>query len=95
VAGFLRNIRLHPGIALTLRHVFAAHLEHTDLVAAFPPTGAPVADFPGVRSVLHTPIRIYYRVNDKRDSVEIIHFEVVNGRSKPQRGDSQAKVIAE
>jgi len=51
-----------------------ALLEHTELLAAFPHIGTSVAEFPGVRSVLHTPIRIYYRVNEKRERVEIIHF---------------------
>jgi plasmid stabilization system protein ParE len=52
----------------------SALLEHTNLLAAFPHIGVPVTDFPHVRSVLHTPIRVYYRVNDKRQSVEIVHF---------------------
>ena len=51
-----------------------ALLEHTELSAAFPHIGAPVSDFPRARSILHTPIRIYYRVNEKRETVEIIHF---------------------
>jgi plasmid stabilization system protein ParE len=51
-----------------------ALLEHAESLASFPHIGAPVLEFPRVRFALHTPIRIYYKVNEKRQCVEIIHF---------------------
>jgi plasmid stabilization system protein ParE len=49
-------------------------LDHIDTLATFPHLGAPAAKRPGLRSVLHTPIRIYYRVDEDRQCIEIVHF---------------------
>jgi toxin ParE1/3/4 len=51
-----------------------ALLNHVDLLASFPYIGAPVARRPGVRKLLHTPIRIYYRLDEDRKIVEVLHF---------------------
>jgi plasmid stabilization system protein ParE len=51
-----------------------ALLEHIDLLGTFPHLGIASSNTRGVRSVLHTPIRIYYRIDESRDCVEIIHF---------------------
>jgi len=36
--------------------------------------GSLVKGEPGVRQLVHTPILIYYRVNDSPKFVEILHF---------------------
>jgi plasmid stabilization system protein ParE len=51
-----------------------ALLDHVDLLATFPYIGSPVADLPGVRLLVHTPILIYYRVAEDRKLVEVLHF---------------------
>jgi plasmid stabilization system protein ParE len=50
-----------------------ALLAHIDLLTAFPHIGTP-SKVRGVRSMLHTPIRIYYQVNEQQKTIEIIHF---------------------
>lgn len=37
-------------------------LNHVDLLAAFPHIGSPVKRRAGMRTILHTPVRIYYRI---------------------------------
>jgi plasmid stabilization system protein ParE len=51
-----------------------ALLNHTELLSAFPNIGAPATKFVGVRFLLHTPIRIYYRVDQQENTIEVIHF---------------------
>jgi plasmid stabilization system protein ParE len=51
-----------------------AILDHVEILGSFPQLGAAVDRKPGVRSLLHTPVRIYYRVNEKRKRIEILHF---------------------
>ena len=40
----------------------------------FPYIGSQVDRRPGVRQLVHTPILIYYRVNEVANFVEILHF---------------------
>jgi plasmid stabilization system protein ParE len=51
-----------------------ALLNHVDLLKASPYIGSPVADRPGVRQLVHTPILIYYRVNESPNFIEVLHF---------------------
>jgi plasmid stabilization system protein ParE len=51
-----------------------ALLNHVDLLRSFPRLGAPVPKRPGVRKMLHNPIRIYYRVHEPKRQIEILHF---------------------
>ena len=51
-----------------------ALLNHADLLKKFPYIGSPVDRRPGVRQLVHTPILIYYRVQDRIRAVEILHF---------------------
>jgi plasmid stabilization system protein ParE len=51
-----------------------ALLAHADLLATFPHLGIVAGKSRGVRCILHTPVRIYYRVDDVRQCVEVIHF---------------------
>ena len=52
----------------------AALLNQIELLAAFPHIGAPVHHLQGVRKLLYTPIRIYYRIDNDASTVEILHF---------------------
>ena len=49
-------------------------LNHVDLLSSFPYLGVPVKTFPGVRSLLHSPIHVYYNVDENRKLIEILHF---------------------
>ncbi len=49
-------------------------LNHLDLLKSFPYIGSPVAGRARVRQLAHTPILIYYRVNETPNFVEILHF---------------------
>jgi plasmid stabilization system protein ParE len=51
-----------------------ALLNHADLLAKFPYIGSPIEGLPGIRQLVHTPILIYYRVDEARQLVEILHF---------------------
>ena len=49
-------------------------LNHVDLLAAFPHIGSIVKRRAAIRKILHTPVRIYYRIHEERRCVEILHF---------------------
>lgn len=49
-------------------------LNHIDLLKEFPYVGAPVRGHPGVRQLVHSPLRVYYRVDRERDIIEILHI---------------------
>lgn len=49
-------------------------LDHIDLLAHLPEIGTRVPRRPNVRKLIHSPIRVYYRVNRQRRLVEILHF---------------------
>ena len=52
----------------------SALLNHIDFLATFPNLGSPVKQRPGVRKLLHSPVRVYYRIRDKRKLIEVIHL---------------------
>jgi plasmid stabilization system protein ParE len=60
-----------------------ALLNHVGLLRTFPYIGSPVAGRPGVRQLVHTPILVYYRVQESPNLVEILHFWHAS-RSDPQ-----------
>jgi len=39
--------------------------------------GSPVEGHPGVRQLVHTPVLIYYRVDEARKLVEVLHSGTV------------------
>jgi plasmid stabilization system protein ParE len=51
-----------------------AVLDHVGLLKKFPYIGNVVIDRPGIRQLVHTPIVIYYRIHEKPNFVEILHF---------------------
>ena len=60
-----------------------ALLNHIGLLRTFPYIGSPVAGRPGIRQLAHTPILIYYRVQESPKVAEILHFWHAS-RSRPQ-----------
>ncbi len=52
----------------------AAILDHIELLREFPHIGTPVSQRPNLRKILHSPVRIYYRIDEHRSTVEILHF---------------------
>jgi len=51
-----------------------ALLNHAEFLATFPHIGTLVKQRKKIRTVLHTPVRIYYRIDEERQIVEILHF---------------------
>jgi plasmid stabilization system protein ParE len=51
-----------------------ARPNHVELLKRFPYVGSPVEGRVGVRQLVHTPILVYYRVDEDRKLVEILHF---------------------
>ncbi|HZO53127.1 MAG TPA: type II toxin-antitoxin system RelE/ParE family toxin [Bryobacteraceae bacterium] len=49
-------------------------LSHVDILKDFPFVGAPVKRLPTVRRLLHSPLHVYYRVNEKERRIEVLHF---------------------
>jgi plasmid stabilization system protein ParE len=52
----------------------AALLNHVELLQSFPRIGTLVPGRPGIRKLLHTPVRIYYRIRDDPGLIEILQF---------------------
>ena len=52
----------------------ASLLNHVELLQSFPRIGLPVPKRPGVRKLLPTPVRAYYRLYEDRGLIEILHF---------------------
>jgi plasmid stabilization system protein ParE len=49
-------------------------LRHIELLQSFPRIGVPVLGRPGVRKILHSPVRVYYRLHEDRGLIEILHL---------------------
>ena len=49
-------------------------LDHIRLLAFFPYLGIPVRRRKGVRKLLHSPVRIYYRIDEKQRTIEILRI---------------------
>ena len=58
-------------------------LNHVGLLATLPHIGAPISNHSGVRKMLHTPVRVYYRILEGRRAVQILHFWHVS-RQEPK-----------
>jgi plasmid stabilization system protein ParE len=59
-----------------------AILNHVDLLGSYPYIGSPVDGLESIRLLVHTPILIYYRINEARNLVEILHFWHGSRRSR-------------
>jgi len=51
-----------------------ALLNHIDLLKDFPYVGAAVRGHPGVRQLVHSPLRVYYRLDEEKRVIEILHI---------------------
>ena len=51
-----------------------ALLNHVELLQTFPRIGVAVPRRPGIRKLLHTPIRVYYRIREDPGMIEVLHF---------------------
>jgi len=49
-------------------------LNHIDLLKNFPYVGARVKGYSGVRRLLHSPLQVYYRVEEDKPSIQILHI---------------------
>jgi toxin ParE1/3/4 len=49
-------------------------IERAELLGMFPKLGRPVLEKQGVRVLLETPVKIYYRLSPSDGSVEILRF---------------------
>ena len=64
----------HPGAS---ERFGGSLLSHVDLLKNFPYLGAPVKGFRGVRRLLHSPVQVYYRVDEGRTRIQILHIRHV------------------
>jgi plasmid stabilization system protein ParE len=48
---------------------------HLDFLQTFPYVGAPVKGHPVVRRLLHSPLFVYYRVDESRGGIEILRSQ--------------------
>ena len=48
--------------------------DHLELLQALPYIGAPIRGHPQLRRLLHSPLYVYYRVDENRGAIEILHF---------------------
>ena len=60
-------------------------LDHVELLARFPRMGAVIRKRRNIRKLVHSPILIYYRINEQKHSVEIIHLR--HGARRPPRSE--------
>jgi plasmid stabilization system protein ParE len=59
----------------------ASLLDHVDLLTRFPRLGGLIRKRSRVRKLLHSPLLVYYQVDEGKRLVEILHFR--HGAPKP------------
>ena len=52
----------------------SALLDHVELLQDFPHIGTAVPQRRNVRKILHSPVQIYYRIDEPKKLIEILHF---------------------
>jgi len=57
--------------------------EHIELLQALPYIGAPIKEHPQLKRLLHSPLYVYYRLDENRGAIEILHFRH-SSRNEPQ-----------
>jgi plasmid stabilization system protein ParE len=57
--------------------------DHIELLRALPYVGTPVKGHPQLRRLLHSPLYVYYRLDENRGAIEILHFWH-SSRKEPQ-----------
>lgn len=63
--------RSNPEAALRLGN---ALIDKVAILGSFPEIGQPYRRRPGVRKLISNPYVIYYRINDRQQSVEIMRY---------------------
>jgi plasmid stabilization system protein ParE len=48
--------------------------DHIELLHALPYIGTPIQGHPQLRRLLHSPLYVYYRLDENRGAIEIMHF---------------------
>jgi plasmid stabilization system protein ParE len=56
-------------------------LDHVDLLVRFPRMGSVLGKRPSVRKLLHSPILVYYRLDEDKRLIEVLHFR--HGARRP------------
>jgi plasmid stabilization system protein ParE len=59
----------------------ASLLDHVDLLSRFPRLGGVIRKRSRVRKLLHSPLLVYYRLDEDKRRIEIVH--VRHGARKP------------
>jgi plasmid stabilization system protein ParE len=57
--------------------------DHIELLQALPYIGTPIKGHPQLRRLLHSPLYVYYRLDEHRGAIEILHFWH-SSRKEPQ-----------
>jgi plasmid stabilization system protein ParE len=52
----------------------ASLLDHVDLLTRFPRLGGFIRKRSGVRKLLHSPLLVYYQVDEDKRLIQILHF---------------------
>jgi plasmid stabilization system protein ParE len=60
-----------------------ALLDHIELLKRFPRIGSPVRKSRSVRTLVHSPILVFYEVHDDRRIVEVLYLR--HGSRRPAR----------
>ena len=58
-------------------------LDHVDLLTRFPRMGSVTRKRPFIRKLVHSPILVYYQLNEDKRVVELLHFR--HGARKPAK----------
>ncbi|PYP89769.1 MAG: hypothetical protein DMG65_13120 [Candidatus Angelobacter sp. Gp1-AA117] len=66
----------------------SALIEHVELLSRFPRMGGVVRKRTHVRKLVHTPILIYYRIDENKQALQILHFRY--GMRKPPDSELRA-----
>src|SRR5260370_16661209 len=70
-----RNFRVVEGKTSRNKPAISDGLfDHIEFLQAFPHIGAPIKGHPHVRRLLHSPLYVYYRLDENRGAFEILHF---------------------
>jgi plasmid stabilization system protein ParE len=56
-------------------------LDHVGLLTRFPRMGSVIRKRPRVRKLLHSPFLVYYKVDEDKRVIEVVHFR--HGARKP------------
>jgi plasmid stabilization system protein ParE len=60
-------------------------LDHIDLLAGFPRLGGAIQRRRHIRKLIHSPFLVYYKLDDERNEIEILHIRH-GARQPPKAG---------